>query len=67
MNELAIKQQESLAVSDSTKELILSGVSENTLQAYRRALLELDRSISDEGTISDQLSEAKALEIPLVI
>ena len=39
MNELAFKQgSAALAISDSAKDLIRSGVSENTLKAYRRAL-----------------------------
>ena len=41
MNELAVTFEQGtqpLAVSDSTKGLIRSGVSENTLRAYRRAL-----------------------------
>ena len=57
MNELAVGQQSSFAVSQSRKELIRAGVSENTLRAYRHALLELDRWISDAGNISDKLSE----------
>ena len=46
MNELAVRGGNALAVSDSTKEFIPAGVSDNTLRAYRRALLELDRWIS---------------------
>lgn len=42
MNTLAIKQENAVVISDSTKELIRSGVSENTLKAYRRAFKELD-------------------------
>ena len=38
-----------LAISGSTKELIQDVVSENTLGAYRRALLEMGRWISDAG------------------
>jgi len=42
MNELAVKQETSLAIGDSTKKLIQAGVSENTLRAYRRALETLE-------------------------
>ena len=42
MNTLAIKQENAVVISDSTKELIRAGVSENTPKAYRRALKELD-------------------------
>ncbi len=42
MNELAITQQNPLAIGVDTEELIKAGVSENTLIAYRRALVELD-------------------------
>ena len=42
MNELALKQgSAALAISDAAKDLIRSGVSENTLRAYRRALDDL--------------------------
>ena len=42
MNELAMREQRALVISDSTKELIRTGVSENTLRAYRRALVNLE-------------------------
>lgn len=48
MNELAITQQDPLAIGVDTEELIQAGVSENTLIAYRRALLELDAWIDAE-------------------
>ena len=52
MNELATRQQETgLAISDDTKALIMSGVAENTIVAYRRATQKLEavarRSDSD--------------------
>ena len=47
MNEIAMREQNALIFPEATKELIRAGVSENTLRAYRRALLELDRWISD--------------------
>ena len=34
MNELAVRQENALAISADTKELIQAGVSENTLRAY---------------------------------
>lgn len=43
MNELVITQQNRLAISVKTKELIKVGVSGNTLQVYRRGLLELHK------------------------
>ena len=46
MNELAVKQENSPKVSDSTKELIKHGVSKNTLAAYGRALTKLDTWLS---------------------
>ncbi len=46
MNELAVKQENSLNISDSTKELIKRGVSNNTLAAYSRALTKLDTWLS---------------------
>ena len=43
MNELATRQQETgLAISDDTKALIMSGVAENTIAAYRRATQKLE-------------------------
>ena len=38
-----------MAIGGSTKDFIQAGVSENSLQAYRRALLELDKWTSDAG------------------
>ena len=49
MNQLGTKHASAVVNPQNTKELIQTGVSENTLRAYRRALLELDRSISDAG------------------
>ncbi len=46
MNELAVKQESSVAISDSTKELIKHGVSKNTLAAYGRALTKWDTWLS---------------------
>ena len=42
MDALAIGQKNAVAISVDTKELIKAGVSDNTLKAYRRALVELD-------------------------
>ena len=42
-NELAIRQESTPAISIETEELIKAGESANTLRAYRRALLELDK------------------------
>ena len=50
MNQLGTKHASGVVNPQNTKELIhAGGISENTLRAYRRALLELDRWISDEG------------------
>ena len=38
MNELTVQDENTLAISDSTKELIKAGVSESALRAYQRAL-----------------------------
>ena len=54
MNELAVKQENSPKVSDSTKELIRAGVSHNTLKAYGWALQRLDEWLSiDERKLDD--------------
>ena len=42
MNDLVVKQENSVVISDSTKKLIKRGVSYNTLAAYGRALTKLD-------------------------
>ena len=42
MDALAIGQKNAVAISVDTKELIKAGVSDNTLKAYRRALVELN-------------------------
>ena len=42
MDALAIGQKNAVVISLDTEELIKAGVSENTLKAYRRALVELD-------------------------
>ena len=44
MNELVTTQQQEqgLAISEDTKALIVFGISENTLKAYRRAPRELE-------------------------
>ena len=58
MNELAVKQENSLNISDSTKDLIKRGVSKNTLAAYRRALTKLDTWLStavDRRELNDGL------------
>ena len=51
MNELAIGQENTVVISLDTKELIKAGVAENTLNAYRRALKDLDswRQGGDNG------------------
>ena len=36
MNELTVRQENAVAISVETEELIRAGVSENTLKAYRR-------------------------------
>ena len=42
MDALAIGQKNAVVISLDTEELIKAGVSENTLKAYRRALVELN-------------------------
>lgn len=49
MKELAVREQNAVAISADTKELIKAGASENTLEAYRRALLALDAWLEAEG------------------
>ena len=46
MNDLVVKQENSVVISDSTKKLIKRGVSYNTLAAYGRALTKLDTWLS---------------------
>ena len=48
MNALDIKQENAVAISIDTKKSIKAGVSDNTLYAYRRALLELDKLLDIE-------------------
>ena len=48
MNELAVRRENALAIGADTKELIKAGVSENTLKAYRRALIELEEWLDTE-------------------
>ena len=47
MNQLAMTENAELAVNQRTKDLIVRGVSENTLKAYRRALKELEAWMHD--------------------
>ena len=56
MNELAVRQDSTLAISIETEELIKAGVAENTLKAYRRALKELEAwlSVEENGFRIDQ-------------
>ena len=57
MNELVTTQQQQetgLAVSKDTKTLIVSGVSENTLLAYRRVTRELETWL-DGQVLTDAL------------
>ena len=56
MNELAVRQDSTLAISIETEELIRAGVAENTLKAYRRALKELEAwlSVKENGFRIDQ-------------
>ena len=42
MNDLMIGQKNAVVISVDTKELIKAGISDNTLKAYRRALVELN-------------------------
>ena len=56
MNELAVRQDSTLAISIETEELIKAGVAENTLKAYQRALKELEAwlSVEENGFRIDQ-------------
>ncbi len=47
MNQLATTEGAELAVNQRTRDLIVRGVSENTLKAYRRALKELEAWMHD--------------------
>lgn len=49
-DELTIEERNALTFSDSTRAMMLVGVSENTLRALRHALLDLDSRISDAGS-----------------
>ena len=49
MNELAIRQENAVAISEDTAELIQAGVSANTLRAYRRALDSLASWLTTES------------------
>ena len=57
MNELAVKKENSVAISDSTKELIRHGASDNTLAAYGWALTKLDTWLSTAGIDPRQLND----------
>ena len=48
MDALAIGQKNAIAISVDTKELIRAGVAENTLKAYRRALMSFEAWIDAE-------------------
>ena len=50
MNELTVRQENAVAISVETEELIRAGVSENTLKAYRRALQVLEAWLVVEET-----------------
>ena len=54
MNELVTTQQQGLAISEDTKALIVLGVSENTLKAYRRTTRFLETWLSGR-VLSDTL------------
>ena len=54
MNQLAMTENAELAVNQRTKDLIVRGVSENTLKAYRRALKALEAWMHDaENGLTD--------------
>lgn len=59
MNELVTTQQQEagLAISEDTKALIVSGISDNTLKVYRRATQEL------EAWLDGQILKAVLLEV----
>ena len=48
MSEAAVRQDSTLAISIETEELIRAGVAENTLKAYRRALMSFEAWIDAE-------------------
>ena len=48
MSEAAVRQDSALAISIETEELIRAGVAENTLKAYRRALMSFEAWIDAE-------------------
>ena len=56
MNEVAARQENAVAISIETEELIKAGVSENTLKAYRRALQALEAwlAVEENGFRIDQ-------------
>ena len=49
MNEVAIRDQNALAINESTKELIQAGVSANALRTYRRALINLEARLNEDN------------------
>ena len=56
MNELVVRQGNSLVISDSTKELIQASVSYNTLNAYGWALQRTDEwlsAVNDKRELND--------------
>ena len=55
MNQLEVRHENTLAARLESCDLIQADVSENSLRVYRRALLELDRWITDARDIFDQL------------
>lgn len=42
MNEIAVRKNNEIHISDQTEKLIKAGIAENTIRAYRRALVALD-------------------------
>ena len=55
MNEVAVRQENAVAISIETEELIKAGVAENTLKAYRRALQDLEAWLAvEEKRVSDR-------------
>ena len=51
MNQLAITAGAELALGERTRDLIVRGVSANTLKAYRRALKDLDAWLRDAAKV----------------
>ena len=47
MDQLAVQESKLPTITSRTKNLIVAGVSENTLRAYRRALKDLEAWMSD--------------------